>query len=81
MYEIKEISDYSIEKRKELGAYYSPQVLSDFLAKTILSFYSANSKKEINALDPATGDSVLLYSLSKYAQSLGWDINVIIAVR
>ena len=22
MYEIKEISDYSIEKRKELGAYY-----------------------------------------------------------
>lgn len=77
MYEIKEISDYSIERRKELGAYYSPQVLSDFLAKTILSFYSANSRKDINALDPATGDSVLLYSLSKYAQSLGLDINVI----
>lgn len=76
MYEIKEISDYSIERRKELGAYYSPQVLSDFLAKTILSFYSANSRKDINALDPATGDSVLLYSLSKYAQSLGLDINV-----
>lgn len=77
MYEIKEITDYSIERRKELGAYYSPQVLSDFLATKILSFYSADNVNVLNALDPATGDSVLLYSLSKQAQSLGLEINVI----
>lgn len=77
MYEIKEITDYSIERRKELGAYYSPQVLSDFLAKTILSFYPANLGGSISALDPATGDSVLLYSLSKHALSSGLGINVI----
>ena len=74
---MKTVSEYSKDKRKELGAFYSPQILSDFLAKRILSLYQNGQKKVLNALDPATGDTILLYSLSKQAFNYGLEINIL----
>lgn len=55
---------YTFEKKKYLGAYYTPSVLADFLASTILSLVKCDKDKPYTALDPATGDSILLKALS-----------------
>ena len=74
---MKDVADYTVERRKELGAFYSPKILSDFLAKTLLSFYKANPGETINVVDPATGDSILLSSMSSEALRSGLCVNII----
>lgn len=66
------ITSYSKNRKKELGAFYSPQILSDYLASTVFSLYKGDTKKEgLNIVDPATGDSILLHSMAKIAKRKG----------
>ena len=52
---------YSRVKKKESGSFFTPSVIADFLAAKILEFnYNC---KNLNILDPATGDSALLLSI------------------
>lgn len=51
---------YSKGKRKEIGSFFTPSFLADFLAVKILEFSTHNC---LSILDPATGDSSLLLSL------------------
>lgn len=58
---MQQYEDYTIEKKKTLGAFYTPKALADYLAKEILSLCKLDTAKEhYSVLDPATGDSALL---------------------
>lgn len=50
---------YTKEKKRLLGAFYTPDVLAELLARTVLSIAKYEKKKYI-ALDPAMGDGILL---------------------
>ena len=56
-------SSNSKERKKALGAFYTPQVLSDLLAKLLVPL--CNNDSLITALDPATGDGILLRHVKK----------------
>ena len=53
----------TIEKKKDLGAYYTPKNVADYLAKVLMSFAKLEKDKKYVVLDPATGDSALLIAL------------------
>ena len=56
------------ERKKALGAFYTPQVLSDLLAKLLVPLCEKTNDSHITALDPATGDGILLESFEKIAK-------------
>ena len=56
-------ASYSREKKKAIGSFYTPPVVSDFLAQLVTSHLSNDAT--ISCLDPAVGDGVLLHSLRK----------------
>ena len=58
---------YSIQKRKMLGAFYTPQLLADYLASLLLSMSKLDSKNQYTVVDPATGDSSLLFAFERLA--------------
>lgn len=58
---------YSNQRRKMLGAFYTPQLLADYLASTMLSLSKQDDKKQYCVVDPATGDSSLLLAFYKQA--------------
>ncbi len=60
--------EYNKEQKKALGAFYTPQVLSDLLARLLAPLCNVVSGSSITVLDPATGDSILLESFEKVAQ-------------
>lgn len=63
---MQQYEDYTTEKKKTLGAFYTPDALADYLAKTTLSLCKLDaSKKRYTVLDPATGDSALLIAFYK----------------
>lgn len=62
---------YNKEKKKALGAFYTPQVLSDLLARLLVPLCKASNSFSITALDPATGDSILLLSFASMAKECG----------
>ena len=63
---MQQYEDYTIEKKKTLGAYYTPKILADYLAKETLSLCKFETAKEqYSVLDPATGDSALLIAFSE----------------
>ena len=68
---------YSREKKKALGAFYTPQVLSDLLARLLLPLCKMSKESSIAALDPATGDSILLESLKKYTLKKSVDVSLV----
>lgn len=58
---MQQYEEYTIEKKKTLGVFYTPKPLADYLAKVTLSLCKLDSAKEqYSVLDPATGDSALL---------------------
>lgn len=58
---MQQYEDYTIEKKKALGAFYTPKALADYLAKETLSLCKLDATKDqYSVLDPATGDSALL---------------------
>ncbi|MGI6863647.1 N-6 DNA methylase [Bacteroides sp. KG156] len=67
----------SKERKKALGAFYTPQILSDLLAKLLVPLCENNNDSLISALDPATGDGILLESLERIAKTHKKDINLI----
>lgn len=68
---------YTKEKKKTLGAYYTPQILSDLLARLILPLCKTSRNSSITALDPATGDSILLESFEKNALKKNMDVSLV----
>lgn len=68
---------YNKERKKALGAFFTPQILSDLLAKLLFPLCKATDGSTITALDPATGDGILLESLERLAQKHKIDINLI----
>lgn len=58
--------DYTKEKKRALGAFYTPNALADYLANVTLSLCKLDtSKEQYTVLDPATGDSALLIAFYK----------------
>lgn len=68
---------YNKEKKKALGAFYTPQVLSDLLARLLVPICKDSNSFSISALDPATGDSILLLSFANIAQTYGINFELI----
>lgn len=56
-------ASYSKEKKKAIGSFYTPPVVSDFLAQLVTSHIPNGAT--LSCLDPAVGDGVLLHSLYK----------------
>lgn len=56
-------ASYSREKKKAIGSFYTPPVVSDFLAQLVTS--NIPNDATLSCLDPAVGDGVLLHSLYK----------------
>ena len=72
-----DLSSNSKERKKALGAFYTPQVLSDLLAKLLVPLCEKKSDSLITALDPATGDGILLESFERIAKTQNNNINLI----
>ena len=51
---------YSKEKKKALGVFYTPQVLSNLLARLLLPLCKISSDSLITALNPATENSIVI---------------------
>lgn len=58
---------YSISKKKQLGAYYTPKFLANYLARTVISLKEEYSDSIYSIVDPATGESSLLESFTDIA--------------
>lgn len=62
---------YSLQKQKALGAFYTPSSLSEYLAKQTLSMKKIEKDKEYVVLDPAVGESALLYAFLSESKRKG----------
>ncbi len=62
---------YSLQKQKALGAFYTPSSLSEYLAKQTLSMKKNEKDKEYVVLDPAVGESALLYAFLSESKRKG----------
>lgn len=63
---MQQYNDYGKGKKKYLGAFYTPKFLADYLAKVTFSLYKLEKyKDQYSVLDPATGDSALLFAFSE----------------
>jgi adenine-specific DNA-methyltransferase len=62
---------YSIEKQKSLGAFYTPPILAEYLAKKVLSMKKFDNEKTYIVLDPATGESALLQAFLTESRKKG----------
>ena len=72
-----DLSSNNKERKKALGAFYTPQVLSDLLAKLLVPLCKKTGDSLITALDPAMGDGILLESFERIAKKQITDINLI----
>ena len=70
-----ELSSNNKERKKALGAFYTPQVLSDLLAKLLMPLCEKTNNSLITALDPATGDGILLESFERIVKTHKKEIN------
>lgn len=68
---------HSTSKRKKLGAYYTPKVLADFIARTALSLIKHQTDQALTVLDPATGESSLLEAFSLLAKQQSIEYNIL----
>lgn len=63
----------SVNEKKEKGAHYTPKILSDFVAKKIISAFDNEDKHElVDLLDPAVGDGELLISMTNVLKQHGF---------
>ena len=72
-----ELSSNNKERKKALGAFYTPQILSDLLAKLLMPLCEKTNNSLITALDPATGDGILLESFERIVKTHKKEINLI----
>ena len=54
-------ASYSRKQKKAIGSFYTPPIVSAFLAQLVTSLVSGN--RPVSCLDPALGDGALLHSL------------------
>lgn len=59
----------TLQEKKAYGSFYTPRILADLLASTLISFSKSESGKTYTVVDPATGDSSLLSSFYNYANN------------
>ena len=74
---MKSEMEYNKEKKKALGAFYTPQILSDLLARLLVPLIKEQDGPSFTALDPATGDSILLESIERIAQKKKMNVSLI----
>lgn len=65
------IEGYSLERQKSLGAFYTPPILANYLAKVTLSLAKLDKAKKYFVLDPATGESALLHAFLSESKKKG----------
>ncbi|MBG6188187.1 Eco57I restriction-modification methylase domain-containing protein [Flavobacterium sp. CAN_S2] len=53
------IENYSIDKRKNEGIFYTPSFLAEYLSKKVIKYWGTN-RKISSLIDPACGDSELI---------------------
>lgn len=68
---------YTIQERKDLGAFYTPNSLADLLASTLLSLLKVDKGRDYSVVDPATGDSSLLFAFARCAAKLNIKTNYV----
>ena len=68
---------YTMQERKELGAFYTPNSLADLLASTLLSLLNIDEERVYTVVDPATGDSSLLSAFEKFARMINVKANYV----
>ena len=71
------LSSNNKKRKKALGAFYTPQVLSDLLAKLLIPLCRQTNDSLFTALDPAVGDGILLESFERLAEKHQININLI----
>lgn len=71
------LSSNNKKRKKAIGAFYTPQVLSDLLAKLLIPLCRETNDSLITALDPAVGDGILLESFERLAKKHQININLI----
>ena len=59
------------QRRKAMGAHYTPSRLADYLADRLVAQIEYRSERPLRVLDPACGDGVLLQALLGALQSAG----------
>ena len=70
-----------INKKKELGSFYTPDFLANYLAKKLINFYvseyklTQNPKRIINILDPACGDGELILAIKNQLAGSAIEVN------
>lgn len=74
---MEQLSSNNKKRKKALGAFYTPQVLSDLLAKLLIPLCRETNDSLITALDPAVGDGILLESFESLAKKHQININLI----
>ena len=53
--------------RRQLGAFYTPQSLADWVAEEVLSYLTVSGRDSLQVLDPACGDGSLLKAIQRKA--------------
>lgn len=61
----------TLQERKAFGSFYTPKLLANLLASTIISLSKKINREICTVVDPATGDSSLLSSFYDYASNIG----------
>lgn len=65
------VVEYSLEKQRSIGAFYTPAALAEYLAKVTLSLTKIDKSKRYVVLDPATGESALLNAFNSLSKRKG----------
>ena len=74
---MSDIKIYTTEEQKRLGAFYTPELLADFLSYKILSLVKLDKSKHYTVVDPATGDSALLKAFLRQSKVKGINISLV----
>lgn len=62
------VATYTKEEQRSLGAFYTPLILADLIARLLDPLCPASKDSTLCVMDPAMGDGVLLQSFAKVAQ-------------
>ena len=62
------VATYTKEEQRSLGAFYTPLILADLIARLLEPLCPASKDSTLCVMDPAMGDGVLLQSFAKVAQ-------------
>lgn len=76
MNNIRKVIDNFTINRKTLGAFYTPTVLADYLARETMSLSTLDEDNSYTIFDPAMGEGSLLLSCVSYATKKNLSVNI-----